>query len=90
MRQFDSVTEVNKHERLSDLHRQNLQDEAKVKRAEAKMAKHGIPQQGVALPSEPTQEYRDRARERRKIYGVVNKKGEQVGGIARKVLSRIL
>ena len=80
MRQFTSAAEANKHERLSDLHRQNLQDEKKVERAEAKLAKHGIPLQSTAPTSAQTQEYRDRARERRKIYGVVNKKGEQVGG----------
>ncbi|EXJ64385.1 hypothetical protein A1O7_00721 [Cladophialophora yegresii CBS 114405] len=85
MRQFGNAAEVNKHERLSDLHRQNLQDETKVKNAEAKLTKHGIElrQTGTsAAPSsgEPTREYRDRAKERRKVYGVVNKKGEQVGG----------
>ncbi|EXJ85572.1 hypothetical protein A1O1_05937 [Capronia coronata CBS 617.96] len=75
MRQFPNNAEVNKHERLSDLHRQNLRDEAKVKKALAKLAKHGI------QPNQPVvsaMQYRDRARERRKIYGVVNKKGEQV------------
>ena len=79
MRQFNSATEVNKHERLSDLHRQNLQDEAKVKKAGAKMLKHGVQRETIASQSETSREYRDRARERRKIYGVVNKKGEQVG-----------
>lgn len=74
MRQFNSTAEVNKHERLSDLHRQNLKDESKVKRAEHKLEKHGITT-GISAS-----EYRDRARERRKIYGVVNKKGEQIGG----------
>lgn len=79
MRQFNSAAEVNKHERLSDLHRQNLQDEVKVKKGEAKLAKHGIQRGAIAESSGLSQEYRDRARERRKIYGVVNKKGEQVG-----------
>jgi hypothetical protein len=80
MRQFTSSAEVNKHERLSDLHRKNLQDEGKVKKAETKLAKHGVHVQSLEVDSGPTQEYRDRARERRKIYGVVNKKGEQVSG----------
>ena len=74
LRQFSSATEVNQHERLSDLHRHNLKDTAKAAKAQAKMEKHGI--QAVAAPQP---EYRDRARERRKTYGVVNKKGEQVG-----------
>ncbi|ETI28319.1 hypothetical protein G647_00768 [Cladophialophora carrionii CBS 160.54] len=84
MRQFGNAAEVNKHERLSDLHRQNLQDETKVKKAEAKLTKHGIERQTSVTPSEPTREYRDRAKERRKVYGVVNKKGEQVGSNAPK------
>ncbi|EXJ70183.1 uncharacterized protein A1O5_06251 [Cladophialophora psammophila CBS 110553] len=79
MRQFNNAAEVNKHERLSDLHRSNLQDELKVKKAQAKLAKHGIQRQFVMAAAKPVQEYRDRAKERRKIYGVVNKKGEQVG-----------
>jgi hypothetical protein len=79
MRQFNSTAEVNKHERLSGLHRQNLQNEAKVKKAEAKLTKHGVKVQAIVTSEEPSREYRDRARERRKIYGVVNKKGEQVG-----------
>lgn len=86
MRQFNSVAQVNQHERLSDLHQKNLKDEAKVKRAEHKLEKHGITAvTHVSSPSTTdanaaaTSEYRDRAKERRKIYGVVNKKGEQVG-----------
>lgn len=85
LRQFSNAAEVNKHERLSDLHRQNLQDEVKIKKAEAKLKKHGIEHGAVAPPLSlsgeggTTRGYRDRAKERRKIYGVVNKKGEQVG-----------
>lgn len=84
MRQFTSSAEVNKHERLSELHRTNLKDEAKVKRARHKLEKHNITAESQGVTSqqqteESKQEYRDRAKERRKIYGVVNKKGEQVG-----------
>ena len=71
-RQFTSMAEVNKHERLSELHRQNLLNEDLISKAKAKLEKHGI------QPQEPTAEYRDRAKERRKAYGVVNKKGQQV------------
>lgn len=81
MRQFTSPTEINKHERLSDLHRANLKDEVKVKRAEHKLEKHGITLESFTQESETSkQEYRDRAKERRKIHGVVNKKGEHVAG----------
>lgn len=84
MRQFPSSAEINKHERLSDLHRANLKDEVKVNRAEHKLEKHGITIEsqrtasGTQETDDQKQEYRDRAKERRKIYGVVNKKGEQV------------
>ncbi|KEF58456.1 uncharacterized protein A1O9_06382 [Exophiala aquamarina CBS 119918] len=76
MRQFSTAAEVNRHERLSELHRQNLQDEAKVVKANYKLAKHNLKKQTTAIGPQ----YRDRAKERRKIYGVVNKRGEQVGG----------
>lgn len=62
MRQFKTSVEVNRHERLSQLHRGNLQNEELKERAMAKLVKHGIAQQ-------PTTEYRDRARERRKAFG---------------------
>lgn len=58
-RQFQTAAEVNKHERLSRLHRDNLKDDSAVSRAERKLEKHQV---GA--------EYRDRARERRKAFGV--------------------
>lgn len=62
MRQFKDQAEVNRHERLSKLHRTNLQNEELTSKAMGKLVKHGIVQQ-------PTNEYRDRARERRKAFG---------------------
>lgn len=80
LRQFNDAAEVNTHERMSDLHQANLSDAAKVSKARAKLEKHGITINQTSLDSsESTAEYRDRARERRKVYGVVNKKGEQIG-----------
>ncbi|KAL5332853.1 hypothetical protein BJX70DRAFT_91203 [Aspergillus crustosus] len=61
MRQFKTMAEVNRHERLSQLHRGNLQKEEIVTKATNKLIKHGI------IPPPP--EYRDRARERRKAFG---------------------
>lgn len=61
MRQFKSTANVNRHERLSELHRENLQNENARTRGMGKLIKHGI------VP--PTAEYRDRARERRKAFG---------------------
>ncbi|KAJ8189861.1 hypothetical protein LV163_002148 [Aspergillus fumigatus] len=61
MRQFKSSAEVNRHERLSQLHRDNLQNEELKYKAMGKLIKHGIVQS--------TPEYRDRARERRKAFG---------------------
>ncbi|KAJ5594380.1 uncharacterized protein N7459_000588 [Penicillium hispanicum] len=62
MRQFKSAANVNRHERLSQLHRGNLQNEESRNRGMAKLIKHGIIQQSAA-------EYRDRARERRQAFG---------------------
>ncbi|KAJ5377558.1 uncharacterized protein N7496_004967 [Penicillium cataractarum] len=62
MRQFKSSANVNRHERLSQLHRDNLQNEEAKARGMAKLAKHGIIQQSAS-------EYRDRARERRQAFG---------------------
>ncbi|KAL4805603.1 rna-binding protein [Aspergillus unguis] len=61
MRQFKTTAEVNRHERLSQLHRGNLKNEELVTKATNKLIKHGI------IPQPP--EYRDRARERRKAFG---------------------
>lgn len=61
MRQFKSSAEVNRHERLSQLHRDNLKNEALVTKALAKLEKH--------KDDQPTTEYRDRAKERRQAFG---------------------
>ncbi|CEL08085.1 Putative Rna-binding protein [Aspergillus calidoustus] len=61
MRQFKAMAEVNRHERLSQLHRSNLQKDELVARGMNKLIKHGI------IPAPP--EYRDRARERRQAFG---------------------
>lgn len=61
-RQFKTEAEVNKHERLSQLHRDNLKDSDLRAKALAKLAKAGIgnTSDGPA--------YRDRARERRAAF----------------------
>ncbi|KAI4128960.1 MAG: hypothetical protein LQ341_006623, partial [Variospora aurantia] len=64
-RQFKSEAEVNKHERLSQLHRDNLKKEDLVSQAQAKMAKAGLSMSS----REDTSEYRDRAKERRHAFG---------------------
>lgn len=61
---------MNKHERLSQLHRDNLKDEDLVSKAEAKMAKAGLVLNNT---NENTSEYRDRARERRAAFGASKK-----------------
>jgi len=69
-RQFKTAVEANKHERLSQLHRDNLQNPDLVSKAEAKMAKVGA----SSTPSgEDTSEYRDRAKERRTAFGTSKK-----------------
>ena len=62
-RQFKTETEVNKHERLSKLHMDNLNNEDLKIKAIAKLEKAGL----LSSSSENT-EYRDRAKERRAVY----------------------
>ena len=69
-RQFKSEAEVNKHERLSQLHHDNLGNEDLKSKALAKMAKAGI---DTSNPDEDTPEYRDRAKERRAAFGAGKK-----------------
>lgn len=60
-RQFKTEAEVNKHERMSQLHRDNLKNESLVTKALAKLNKTGN--------SNPeTSAYRDRAKERRQAF----------------------
>lgn len=61
MRQFLAIEDVRRHERASELHRNNLQNEDFIARAETKLAKERDPLTG--------REYRDRARERRQTFG---------------------
>ncbi|EEP83019.1 conserved hypothetical protein [Uncinocarpus reesii 1704] len=72
MRQFKTEAEVNRHERLSQLHRDNLQNEDLKTKAMAKLAKKRDGQSSQLGP-----EYRDRAKERRKVFGSSNKPKEQ-------------
>jgi G-patch domain len=64
-RQFKTEAEVNKHERMSDLHRENLRNDELKAKAMTKLAKAGLLEEGS--------EYRDRARERRKAFGQPSK-----------------
>ena len=69
-RQFKEEAEVNKHERLSQLHRDNLKKTEVVEAALSKMAKAGI----TSLPIEGDGSgYRDRAKERRTAFGASKK-----------------
>jgi RNA-binding protein 5/10 len=62
-RKFPTEAEVNKHERVSELHRTNMQDADLVRKAHAKLAKVGITQ-----PEQEGSAYRDRAKERRQAF----------------------
>lgn len=67
-RQFKSMQEVHKHERISTLHRNNLADEKIVAKAREKLEKMGVkPNSSTDAPSAPV--YRDRAKERRAVFG---------------------
>ena len=67
-RQFKTSVEVHKHERLSQLHRDNLKNQDLVSKAREKLTKAGISNQ-----EEDTLEYRDRAKERRAAFGASKK-----------------
>lgn len=68
-RQFKMESEVIKHERLSPLHRNNLNKEDLVSQAQAKLLQAGI----VPVAVEESPEYRDRAKERRAAFGASKK-----------------
>ena len=69
-RQFKEEAEVNKHERLSQLHRDNMKKPELVASAQSKMVKAGI----APVPVEDDgSEYRDRAKERRAAFGASKK-----------------
>lgn len=78
MRQFNDGTETNTHERVSELHRVNLGNKARLAKGLAKLNKHNIPILPVEGDAASAGEYRDRAKERRRVFGVVTKKGEQL------------
>ncbi|MCJ1315940.1 hypothetical protein MMC15_001260 [Xylographa vitiligo] len=65
-RQFKTDVEINKHERLSQLHRDNLENDDLKGKAAAKMIKAGLP---PPTAEEDILEYRDRAKERRAAFG---------------------
>ncbi|KAL9037409.1 MAG: hypothetical protein Q9180_003730 [Flavoplaca navasiana] len=66
-RQFKAEAEVNKHERLSQLHRDNLKNDQLVVQARAKMTKAGL--STTVTTQGDGSEYRDRAKERRAAFG---------------------
>ncbi len=70
-RQFKTEAELNKHERLSQLHRDNIQNEDLISKALAKMTKAGL--SSTPAQDTTTEEYRDRAKERRAAFGASKK-----------------
>lgn len=69
-RQFKTEAEVNQHERVSDLHQNNLKNADLVAKAQSKMVKAGI---ALTAVLEDSSEYRDRAKERRAAFGAGKK-----------------
>ena len=74
-RQFKTAAEANKHERLSELHQTNLKNEETVLKARKKLESVGLPlvdeqeaRRGSDTAEGQKQEYRDRAKERRKAF----------------------
>jgi hypothetical protein len=72
-RQFKTAAEVYKHERLSQLHRDNLKNEELKDKAMTKLGKAGIPPRRISSLDNDQAEYRDRARERRTAFHQPNK-----------------
>jgi len=64
-RQFKSAAEVNKHERLSALHQDNLNDASLVTKAIEKLKKAGVE---MIANNDTDGAYRDRAKERRTAF----------------------
>lgn len=66
-RVFKTPEKVHEHERVSTLHASNLKDPSLREAALKKLAKAGIT--AAATTSAATPEYRDRAKERRQVFG---------------------
>ncbi|RFU33688.1 hypothetical protein B7463_g2666, partial [Scytalidium lignicola] len=75
-RQFKSEAEVNKHERLSQLHRDNLKNDELVAKATAKLKKSGP-------PGSEGSNYRDRAKERRQAFNQPKQPASQPKKVAK-------
>lgn len=65
VRQFKTPEKLHEHERVSALHATNLKSEETKAAARAKLAKT----KPASATAAPTPEYRDRARERRQVFG---------------------
>lgn len=90
-RQFKSAAEVNKHERVSDLHQTNLKNDDLVRKALAKLGNAGLPVNRVhttdtaeQAEDTTTEEYRDRAKERRTLFNQPKQPGFKGQGTGRK------
>lgn len=90
-RQFKSAAEVNKHERLSGLHQTNLKKNDLVQKAVAKLENAGVSVNraqskvvGAATEDTMSQEYRDRAKERRTLFNQPKQPGFKGQGTGRK------
>jgi len=80
-RQFKTEAEVNKHERVSQLHRDNMLEDDLVAKALAKLGKQGVPSSGS---------YRDRAKERRQAFNQPKQPAAQHGKIGKDAISATL
>ncbi|KAI5852560.1 hypothetical protein DFP73DRAFT_470835 [Morchella snyderi] len=75
-RVFKTPEKVHEHERVSTLHASNVKDPALREAALKKLAKAGITTAGAASA---TPEYRDRAKERRQVFGKSAPAGASAG-----------
>lgn len=70
-RKFTKAGLLSLHERESEMHRLNLADQSNIERAISQLARVGKTPRKM-VPSKKSQQYRDRARERRQAYSQPN------------------
>jgi len=78
-RQFKTAAEVNKHERLSTLHQDNLRDHTLVAKGLAKLENAGVPLP-IGTSDADAADYRDRAKERRAAFNQPRQPGFKTPG----------
>ena len=85
-RKFKNLAVLRLHERESELHRKNMRDDKNIQRAVAELVKleRNPVRMRPALANHDKNQYRDRAKERRRVYSQPKKPAQQSGKDGRK------